>query len=53
MATEPEAKGSDPRSGPLTPAAQRRHVRRPPPDGDPAWNLSDELLGLEAGARTG
>jgi poly-gamma-glutamate capsule biosynthesis protein CapA/YwtB (metallophosphatase superfamily) len=45
MATEPEAKGSDARPGPLTPAARRRAPAR-----EPAWNLSDELLGLETGA---
>jgi poly-gamma-glutamate capsule biosynthesis protein CapA/YwtB (metallophosphatase superfamily) len=53
MATEPEAKGSDARPGPLTPAARRRSPVREP-DGaappEPAWNLSDELLGLETGA---
>jgi poly-gamma-glutamate capsule biosynthesis protein CapA/YwtB (metallophosphatase superfamily) len=52
MATEPEAKGSDARPGPLTPAARRRPAvpAEPPPGRDPAWNLSDELEGLEAGA---
>jgi Bacterial capsule synthesis protein PGA_cap len=52
MATEPEAKakGSEAGPGPLTPAARRRpRVPPPPPPGpDPAWNLSDELWGLEA-----
>jgi poly-gamma-glutamate capsule biosynthesis protein CapA/YwtB (metallophosphatase superfamily) len=47
MATEPEAKGSDGRPGPLTPAA-RRHSAAPAQD--PAWNLSDELEGLESTA---
>jgi hypothetical protein len=65
MATESDAKGSDARPGPLTPAARRRApasapdrpvrapdppVRAPDPP-VPAWNLSDELLGLEAGAQ--
>jgi poly-gamma-glutamate capsule biosynthesis protein CapA/YwtB (metallophosphatase superfamily) len=67
MATEPEANGSDPRPGPLTPAARRGPVPPEPPEPttpepeadrpppalsppatDPAWNLSDELEGLEA-----
>jgi poly-gamma-glutamate capsule biosynthesis protein CapA/YwtB (metallophosphatase superfamily) len=48
MATEPEANGSEPRPGPLTPAARRPPVPpEPPPAADPAWNLSDELEGLE------
>jgi poly-gamma-glutamate capsule biosynthesis protein CapA/YwtB (metallophosphatase superfamily) len=57
MATEPDVNGSEARPGPLTPAARRRspagatepdpNVAAPP---EPAWNLSDELLGLEAGA---
>ncbi len=50
MATEPEAKGSDARPGPLTPAARRRPAAPAEPPPDPAWNLSDELEGLEAGA---
>jgi poly-gamma-glutamate capsule biosynthesis protein CapA/YwtB (metallophosphatase superfamily) len=74
MATEPEAKGSDAGTGPLTPAARRRPAGPadpppgrdplppdpppgrdplppdPPPGRDPAWNLSDELEGLEANA---
>ena len=45
MATEPKANGREARPGPLTPAARRRSPVR-----EPAWNLSDELLGLEAGA---
>jgi poly-gamma-glutamate capsule biosynthesis protein CapA/YwtB (metallophosphatase superfamily) len=45
MATEPEANGREARPGPLTPAARRRTPVR-----EPAWNLSDELLGLESGA---
>jgi hypothetical protein len=50
MATEPEAKGRDARPGPLTPAARRRSrvPSQPAPGPDPAWNLSDELWGLEA-----
>jgi poly-gamma-glutamate capsule biosynthesis protein CapA/YwtB (metallophosphatase superfamily) len=49
MATEPEAKGNGARPGPLTPAArQRQRVWiPPPPSADQAWNLSDELCGLE------
>jgi poly-gamma-glutamate capsule biosynthesis protein CapA/YwtB (metallophosphatase superfamily) len=50
MATEPEAKGSDARPGPLTPAARRRPPARSEPTPEPAWNLSDELEGLESGA---
>jgi poly-gamma-glutamate capsule biosynthesis protein CapA/YwtB (metallophosphatase superfamily) len=64
MATEPEAKESDGRPGPLTPAARKRPPAPPPAPGlspapetpppvpprDPAWNLSDELEGLESGA---
>jgi hypothetical protein len=50
MATEPEAKGSDARPGPLTPAARRRPAVPAEPPPDPAWNLSDELEGLEANA---
>jgi|Tabmets5t2r1_1033131.scaffolds.fasta_scaffold03809_3 poly-gamma-glutamate capsule biosynthesis protein CapA/YwtB (metallophosphatase superfamily) len=52
MATEPEANGSNPRPGPLTPAARRE----PPvqaqasPGPDTAWNLGDELEGLEGAA---
>jgi poly-gamma-glutamate capsule biosynthesis protein CapA/YwtB (metallophosphatase superfamily) len=42
MATEREAKGRGGGPGPLTPAARRRSPA-------PAWNLSDELLGLETG----
>ncbi len=50
MATEPEAKGKTARPGPLTPAARRRSPVRsePPPAAEPAWNLSDELEGLES-----
>jgi poly-gamma-glutamate capsule biosynthesis protein CapA/YwtB (metallophosphatase superfamily) len=53
MATEPDAKGREARPGPLTPAARRRPrvpAERAPAEAspDPAWNLSDELLGLEA-----
>jgi poly-gamma-glutamate capsule biosynthesis protein CapA/YwtB (metallophosphatase superfamily) len=61
MATEPEAKGSDAGTGRLTPAARRRPAGpadpppgrdplppKPAPGRDPAWNLSDELEGLEA-----
>jgi poly-gamma-glutamate capsule biosynthesis protein CapA/YwtB (metallophosphatase superfamily) len=57
MATEPEAKGSDTRPGPLTPAARQRPPvpDEPAPGGepprDPAWNLGDELEGLEANAK--
>jgi poly-gamma-glutamate capsule biosynthesis protein CapA/YwtB (metallophosphatase superfamily) len=49
MATEPEAKGSKARPGPLTPAARRESPvpARPSPGPDTAWNLSDELEGLE------
>jgi poly-gamma-glutamate capsule biosynthesis protein CapA/YwtB (metallophosphatase superfamily) len=52
MATEPEAKGGDAPPGPLTPAARRDPpVPPPPPPGpDTAWNLSDELEGLEGSA---
>jgi poly-gamma-glutamate capsule biosynthesis protein CapA/YwtB (metallophosphatase superfamily) len=52
MATEPEAKGSDARPGPLTPAARRQPPvpSQDPPGPDTAWNLGDELEGLEAGA---
>ena len=50
MATEPEANGSDTRPGPLTPAARRRPAAPAAPPPDPAWNLSDELEGLEANA---
>ena len=51
MATEPEAKGSEAHPGPLTPAARRRPPvpSQPAPAQDPAWNLSDELEGLEGG----
>jgi poly-gamma-glutamate capsule biosynthesis protein CapA/YwtB (metallophosphatase superfamily) len=49
MATEPDAKGSEGRSGPLTPAArQRPRVPGTKPETEPAWNLGDELLGLES-----
>ncbi|HEV2874919.1 MAG TPA: CapA family protein [Thermoleophilaceae bacterium] len=52
MATEPEAKGSETRPGPLTPAARQRPPvpGEPAPASDPAWNLGDELEGLESGA---
>jgi poly-gamma-glutamate capsule biosynthesis protein CapA/YwtB (metallophosphatase superfamily) len=52
MATEPEAKGSDARPGPLTPAGRRPAPAgsTSPPRAEPAWNLGDELLGIEAGA---
>ena len=65
MATEPEANGSDPHPGPLTPAARRTPVPPeppapepaadrpppvPPPRPDPTWNLGDELEGLESTA---
>jgi poly-gamma-glutamate capsule biosynthesis protein CapA/YwtB (metallophosphatase superfamily) len=52
MATEPEAKGSETRPGPLTPAARRESPAppQPAPSPDTAWNLSDELEGLEASA---
>ena len=50
MATEPEAKGSDAPPGPLTPAARRHPAAPAEPPPDPAWNLSDELEGLEANA---
>jgi poly-gamma-glutamate capsule biosynthesis protein CapA/YwtB (metallophosphatase superfamily) len=51
MATEPEAKGSEAPPGPLTPAARRTTPvpPQPAPGPDPAWNLSDELEGLESG----
>jgi poly-gamma-glutamate capsule biosynthesis protein CapA/YwtB (metallophosphatase superfamily) len=50
MATEPEAKGSDARPGPLTPAARRRAPVPPRPPLNPEWNLGDELEGLESAA---
>jgi poly-gamma-glutamate capsule biosynthesis protein CapA/YwtB (metallophosphatase superfamily) len=50
MATEPEAKGSDAHPGPLTPAARRHRAAPAESPPDPAWNLSDELEGLESGA---
>ena len=50
MATEPEAKETDGRRGPLTPAARRRPPAPQEPPAEPAWNLSDELEGLESGA---
>ncbi len=52
MATEPEANGSDARPGPLTPAARRESPvpAQPSPGPDSAWNLGDELEGLEGAA---
>jgi poly-gamma-glutamate capsule biosynthesis protein CapA/YwtB (metallophosphatase superfamily) len=64
MSTEPEARESDTRPGPLSPAARRDPPAPPrpaarrdplPPLQPPAgpgtpWHLSDELEGLEAGA---
>jgi poly-gamma-glutamate capsule biosynthesis protein CapA/YwtB (metallophosphatase superfamily) len=52
MATDPEAKGSDARPGPLTPAARRGSPvpPQPPPAPETPWNLGDELEGLEGGA---
>jgi poly-gamma-glutamate capsule biosynthesis protein CapA/YwtB (metallophosphatase superfamily) len=50
MATEPEANGSDAHPGPLTPAARRPPAAPAETPPDPAWNLSDELEGLEANA---
>src|SRR5688572_117971 len=50
MATEPEAKETDGRPGPLTSAARRRPPAPQEPPAEPAWNLSDELEGLEGGA---
>jgi poly-gamma-glutamate capsule biosynthesis protein CapA/YwtB (metallophosphatase superfamily) len=52
MATEPEANGSKARPGPLTPAARREPPvpAQPSPGPDTAWNLSDELEGLEGAA---
>jgi poly-gamma-glutamate capsule biosynthesis protein CapA/YwtB (metallophosphatase superfamily) len=48
MATEPEGKGKDQRAGPQTPAARRRAPAASDAPPEPAWNRSDELLGLEA-----
>ncbi|HZN90112.1 MAG TPA: CapA family protein [Thermoleophilaceae bacterium] len=52
MATEPDAKESGARPGPLSPAARRNPPApsQPPAELDPQWNLGDELEGLEAGA---
>ena len=63
MATEPEAKETDGRPGPLTPAGRKRPPAPPqtpglsPPETpppvsprDPAFNLSDVLVGLVSGA---